>query len=700
MRGAKEWDDYLTKGVQVLQGEKIPERKEIDSLNDVELYLLREGFAKFQNVSQDDPDSWFQIAGIHGLPYDIWPRKDWNEEIPKSTGGGGFCTHTSILFLTWHRPYLALFEQILYRHVKKIAEGVKDDPKGTKQKYVDAAKTFRLPYWDWAKPLNAADPNSSPYFPKAALSKSYNRTKLPKSSESWFDQNPTKPVYNPLFQAPFSMELIKGWRQEETIAKGKGFTIRYPGDSNSSESLLSALAAYYRDDLGNFPKSPNNPFKRTNVSERVSYILKSYLRYGPMSNNAYRRGLKQPDTANAETWGSLEDCHNSIHVATGGGGNMGSVPIAAFDPIFWLHHCNIDRLFAIWQALNAKLDKDSDAWVQDKAAGESNWTTLKGGMQGRDSPLYPFKPENEENSWYNSRNEDGTTSVRRTTTFGYTYPETKDISSYPAEGVKRETLLKDIDKLYNPPSTAIQQSIAGDPKAGEQFLSKAAMLQEFKTNAIVATHEQMKEVVLQLPEPPQLLEQFSGPGKRYLRDLAPGNSYLEWLVNAKALKHSHGGQYEVHFFLGPVQEDNISLWPLSPNYVASFVPFGQDSDTPCEKCQQDQADELEVTSQIPLTGALMERYLVHMVETLEERHVVPFLTENLHWRVVLNGNVADDRSSIEGLKVFVVSNKVTLPEDPAQPPVYDFNVTIHPEITTKTDGTGRGDGTGLVGHVH
>lgn len=22
----------------------------------------------------------------------------------------GFCTHSSIIFLTWHRPYLALFE--------------------------------------------------------------------------------------------------------------------------------------------------------------------------------------------------------------------------------------------------------------------------------------------------------------------------------------------------------------------------------------------------------------------------------------------------------------------------------------------------------------------------------------------------------------------------------------------------------------
>ena len=34
---------------------------------------------------------------------------------------------------------------------------------------------------------------------------------------------------------------------------------------------------------------------------------------------------------------------------------MADVPVAAFDPIFWMHHCNIDRLLAIWQQLNWKL---------------------------------------------------------------------------------------------------------------------------------------------------------------------------------------------------------------------------------------------------------------------------------------------------------------------------------------------------------
>jgi tyrosinase len=40
--------------------------------------------------------------------------------------------------------------------------------------------------------------------------------------------------------------------------------------------------------------------------------------------------------------------HGNVHVWVGNGQGMGSVPWAAYDPIFWMHHCNIDRLWASW----------------------------------------------------------------------------------------------------------------------------------------------------------------------------------------------------------------------------------------------------------------------------------------------------------------------------------------------------------------
>ena len=45
----------------------------------------------------------------------------------------------------------------------------------------------------------------------------------------------------------------------------------------------------------------------------------------------------------------LETPHNSLHDVIGGNdGNMGDISISAFDPLFWLHHCNMDRHFYNW----------------------------------------------------------------------------------------------------------------------------------------------------------------------------------------------------------------------------------------------------------------------------------------------------------------------------------------------------------------
>jgi tyrosinase len=49
--------------------------------------------------------------------------------------------------------------------------------------------------------------------------------------------------------------------------------------------------------------------------------------------------------------------HGNVHVLTGNRENMGAVPWAARDPIFWLHHCNIDRLWASWNANGGKNPK-------------------------------------------------------------------------------------------------------------------------------------------------------------------------------------------------------------------------------------------------------------------------------------------------------------------------------------------------------
>lgn len=46
----------------------------------------------------------------------------------------------------------------------------------------------------------------------------------------------------------------------------------------------------------------------------------------------------------------LEGVHNSGHVWVGG--SMGSILTAPADPVFWMHHAEIDRIWAEWQAAN------------------------------------------------------------------------------------------------------------------------------------------------------------------------------------------------------------------------------------------------------------------------------------------------------------------------------------------------------------
>jgi tyrosinase len=61
------------------------------------------------NTSQDNPFSQFGIGGIHGLPYVQWEGAGGTQPV-QGSDWGGYCTHGSVLFPSWHRPYVALYE--------------------------------------------------------------------------------------------------------------------------------------------------------------------------------------------------------------------------------------------------------------------------------------------------------------------------------------------------------------------------------------------------------------------------------------------------------------------------------------------------------------------------------------------------------------------------------------------------------------
>lgn len=68
---------------------------------------------------------------------------------------------------------------------------------------------------------------------------------------------------------------------------------------------------------------------------------RSYAAYATQAQNA----LAEPTFANFQN--QINPAHGGVHVNTGG--DMQSVATASYDPIFYFHHCNVDRLWAEWQ---------------------------------------------------------------------------------------------------------------------------------------------------------------------------------------------------------------------------------------------------------------------------------------------------------------------------------------------------------------
>ena len=284
---------------------------------------------------------------------------------------------------------------------------------------------------------------------------------------------------------------------------------------------------------------------------------------------------------------------------------------------------NIDRLYAIWQALHED-DYKEETSVTTQSAGQDSFTGLKGDKEGIDTPLYPFRDT--ESSWYTSR------TVKRTEPFGYAYPETAGLN-YPTSDSAKANLIKVIQNIYPDLSDRIRESKNEKPEAGMDLLPQAEILKEIAVKKLPATTHEMRNLVSKLPDTQTLLQNSLGDSKPYIRDLAPDNKYLEWLINISAPKHALDGTFTVHTFLGPVEEEQVYLWPASPHHVGTFAPLGQTGNTGCDKCQQDQRDDVHVTGQIPLTLALVERYLNGEPKSLSKEHVVPYLQEHLHWRV-------------------------------------------------------------------
>ncbi len=178
------------------------------------------------------------------------------------------------------------------------------------------------------------------------------------------------------------------------------------------------------------------------IHDRTYLLLSRQTSYAPFSTNAYvdSRGNR---------YDSVEGIHDTIHGMIGGW--MGLVPYSAFDPIFFLHHTNVDRLFAIFQALNP------GSYVGSQANRAGTFTTAPGTIENVNTALTPFHSD-AGTALYTSAN------VRSTRSFGYTYPEVRDWGVTAAQ-LSANTRAA-VKQLYDPNNRFSPRGVSVDKRQG------------------------------------------------------------------------------------------------------------------------------------------------------------------------------------------------------------------------------------------
>ena len=293
---------------------RVRARKNIAFLTPDELARFRAAIAQMKSL-----DAYYQDE----RSFAYWARIHANQ-----------CQHGWEEFLTWHRAYLYGFEKQLQ----------------------DIDPTVALPYWDWAADAGNVKASLDDMGSAVALDNGY----VPPAYQCWIDEEGIKAlaasgdVPKPVLDG-LTRTLGKSYSSGARLFKDAGIT--FGADSASDNAIIAALERI--NPLFDWRRWPGGNkdliFEAYPTPEDVERILNitNFFGFGsgPMDNQFF---------------GALENIHNLIHNFSGGAnpyfgvgpatpanqfptGDMVDSGRTAFDPIFWGHHANCDRLWHEWQ---------------------------------------------------------------------------------------------------------------------------------------------------------------------------------------------------------------------------------------------------------------------------------------------------------------------------------------------------------------
>jgi tyrosinase len=342
------------------------------------LETLMRAWKGIKELPPTDPNSFFTIGGYHGEPF---RGAGWGN----ASYWGGYCNHGNVLFPTWHRMYLMRLEEAL-RSIPGCAD-------------------VSLPYWD-----ETSEESLQNGIPWALTQKDFVLD--------------GETIANPLRSFVLNQTIVDHLSPDPTAdySKPKGYeTVRYPlsglvapGDKAATDAH-NAQYPYYDENVKLLNQNIVNWLGSsivvdgetipTNTAQKYKDCLDA-PNYTVFSNTTSSAQWKD-DTGVAVV--PIESPHNAIHLAVGGydvgtddlspiegaNGDMGENDTAGLDPIFFFHHCYIDRLFWLWQKKHKATDRleiierypgtnSVDSQGPTPGTVPNAWLTL-------DSPLDPFR---------------------------------------------------------------------------------------------------------------------------------------------------------------------------------------------------------------------------------------------------------------------------------------------------------------------
>ncbi len=273
------------------------------------------GIQAMLNLPPDHPQNWFRNAFIHLMD----------------------CPHGNWWFYVWHRGYVGYFEQTI--------RNLSGDP------------TFAMPYWDWTQLPQIPDamfdgvltPTDSAFAPFTKDISTFTSFIQPALKRYWDCLNPAQRV----------QLNRRGYTSFDAMWNDvTGYTTTPPPPHIDPTNTAFAPTSIARYLSRTNPKLP--PDVAYNVSPFVVYagLLPTDF-YDPITQisfNSSKAPSHNTPPQGRTVFSTLEGLpHNSTHNCIGGlppisNGPWGNMTnnLSPVDPIFYLHHSNMDRLWDVW----------------------------------------------------------------------------------------------------------------------------------------------------------------------------------------------------------------------------------------------------------------------------------------------------------------------------------------------------------------